>query len=125
MQACLQELADAVPELRQVCGRLDKNFYRYLRIPGQIAQLPKDCLQGMGVKKENRWGYTIAYLFGAPGEREEPGGMLSAKNSSHAGQRNTTTTKQKEARGTKSAKGAKSAKEGRKSLLTLHQIYIE
>ncbi|KAG9676367.1 hypothetical protein KCU99_g2718, partial [Aureobasidium melanogenum] len=70
--ACLQELANAVPDLRQICDRLDKNFYRYLRIPGQITQLPKDCLQGMSVKKQDRLSYTIAYHFAAPGEREEP-----------------------------------------------------
>ncbi|KAG9567740.1 hypothetical protein KCU71_g3597, partial [Aureobasidium melanogenum] len=69
---CLQELAKAVPDLRRICDRLDKNFYRYLRIPGQITQLPKDCLQGMSVKKQDRLSYTIAYHFAAPGEREEP-----------------------------------------------------
>ncbi|KAG9852222.1 hypothetical protein KCU98_g4919, partial [Aureobasidium melanogenum] len=84
-QACLQELAHAVPELRQICDRLDENFYRFLRIPGHIIQLPKDCLQGMSVKKQDRLSYTIAYHFAAPGEREEPGGMLNTKHLSHVG----------------------------------------
>ncbi|KAH0357879.1 hypothetical protein KCU83_g602, partial [Aureobasidium melanogenum] len=100
-QACLQELAHAVPKLRQICDRLDENFYRFLRIPGQITQLPKDCLQGMSVKKQYRLSYTIAYQFAAPGEREEPDGMLNTKHLSHAGQKKTTTTGQKEAKGAK------------------------
>lgn len=70
--------------LRQVCDRLDKNFYRFLRIPGQITQLPRYCLQGMSVKKQDRLSYTIAYHLAAPGEREELGGMLNAQSSSHA-----------------------------------------
>ncbi|KAG9658631.1 hypothetical protein KCU95_g14885, partial [Aureobasidium melanogenum] len=117
--ACLQELAKAVPALRHICDRLDKNFYRCLRIPGQIAQLPKDCLQGMSVKKQDRLSYTIAYLFAALGEREEPSGMLNTKHLSHAGQKKTTTIGQKEANGAKGVKGEK------KALLTPYQVYIE
>ncbi|KAG9585685.1 hypothetical protein KCU77_g9931, partial [Aureobasidium melanogenum] len=113
-QACLQELAHAVPELRQICDRLDENFYRFLRIPGQITQLPKDCLQGMSVKKQDRLSYTIAYQFAAPGEREEPGGMLNTRYLSHAGQKKTTTTGQKEAKGAKGVKGGKK-----------YQVYFE
>ncbi|KAG9756425.1 hypothetical protein KCU73_g4929, partial [Aureobasidium melanogenum] len=120
-QVCLQELANAVPDLRQICDRLDKNFYRFLRTPGQITQLPKNCLQGMSVKKENQLNYTIAYLFAAPGEREEPGGMLNTTHLSHAGQKKTTTTGQKGA--AQSVKGVKDAKgvKGRKK----YQVYIE
>ncbi|KAH0340597.1 hypothetical protein KCU81_g6723, partial [Aureobasidium melanogenum] len=105
--ACLQELANAVPMLRQVCDRLDKNFYRFLRIPGQITQLPKYCLQGMSVKKQDRLSYTIAYHLAAPGEREELGGMLNVKSPSHAGQKKTSITGQKGAKGAKGGKGRK------------------
>lgn len=71
------------------------------------------------MKKQDRLGYTIAYLFAAPGEREEPGGMLNTKHLSHAGQKKTTTTGQKEANGAKGVKG------GKKALLTPYQVYIE
>ncbi|KAG9533376.1 hypothetical protein KCU93_g445, partial [Aureobasidium melanogenum] len=119
-QVCLQELANAVPDLRQICDRLDKNFYRFLRTPGQITQLPKNCLQGMSVKKENQSNYTIAYLFAAPGEREEPGGMLNTTHLSHARQKKTTTTT-----GQKGTKGEKGGKGGKKVFLNPHQLYLE
>jgi hypothetical protein len=72
---CLKQLAEAVPVLRQLCIRLDKNFFHYLRLPGCIKDLPADCLQGLKVEKSSRWRHTMAYLLAAPGEREELGGI--------------------------------------------------
>ncbi|KAG9645711.1 hypothetical protein KCU86_g3916, partial [Aureobasidium melanogenum] len=45
----LTELLAQCPVLRQICDRVDQNFYQYLRNTGRLTQLPEhkeQCLQG-------------------------------------------------------------------------------
>ncbi|KAH0014609.1 hypothetical protein KCU78_g8591, partial [Aureobasidium melanogenum] len=67
----LTELLAQCPTLRQICNRIDKNFYQYVRIRAKIVDLPEDCLNGCSVSIESHKKHTLAYLLAAPGELEE------------------------------------------------------
>ncbi|KAG9658630.1 hypothetical protein KCU64_g4388, partial [Aureobasidium melanogenum] len=48
----LSQLQAAVPTLRQICDRVDANFFQYMRKPGAVKKISKTCFQGLEVKKK-------------------------------------------------------------------------
>ncbi|KAH0364860.1 hypothetical protein KCU65_g6514, partial [Aureobasidium melanogenum] len=73
----LSQLSAAVPTLRQICARIDANFFQYLRKPGAVRSISMTCFRGLEVKKKkNRMKHTMAWLFAAAGQLEEPGSVF-------------------------------------------------
>jgi hypothetical protein len=70
------QLLEQCPILRQICDRVDKNSYQYLREKGRIVHLPKNCINGLAVSIEARKNHTISFLLASPGELEELGDIL-------------------------------------------------
>ncbi|KAG9533379.1 hypothetical protein KCU93_g446, partial [Aureobasidium melanogenum] len=76
----LSQLSAAVPTLRQICDRIDANFFQYMRKPGAVKSISKTCFQGLEVKKKkDRMKHTMAWLFAAAGQLEEPGSVLEVR----------------------------------------------
>jgi hypothetical protein len=74
----LVQLLKQCPILRQICERLDENFYQYLREKGRIVHLSENCINGLAVSMEARKNHTISFLLASPGEVEEPCDILEA-----------------------------------------------
>jgi hypothetical protein len=64
------------PVLRQICDRVNKNFYQYLREKGRIVHLPKNCINGLAVSIDSRKDHTMSFLLAGAGEVKEPGDIL-------------------------------------------------
>lgn len=73
----LKRLLEECPVLREICDRVDKNFFQYLRKKGEISQLPRNCINGLVVDASLRRNHTISFLLAAPGESEEPGNFVT------------------------------------------------
>jgi hypothetical protein len=72
----LLQLREQFPILRQICDRVDKNFYQYLREKGRIVHLPKNCINGLAVSTGLRKNHTISFLVAGAGDVEKPGDIL-------------------------------------------------
>jgi hypothetical protein len=68
----LSRLNTAVPLLRQICERIDDNFFAFIRDSGAVTRLEKECFQGLAVKKKDHGKHTMAFLFARAGQLEEP-----------------------------------------------------
>ncbi|KAH0027226.1 hypothetical protein KCU78_g4042, partial [Aureobasidium melanogenum] len=77
----LSQLQAAVPTLRQICDRIDANFFQHMRKPGAVKKISKTCFQGLEVKKKNhRAKHTMAWLFATSGQLEEPGSVFQGSD---------------------------------------------
>lgn len=65
-----------MPTLRQICDRIDANFFQYMRKPGAVKNISKTCFQGLKVKKKDRTKHTMTWLFAAPEHLEEPSSVF-------------------------------------------------
>jgi hypothetical protein len=73
----LIQLLQLCPVLREICDRVDNNFYQYVRKRGRISFLPRDCINGLAVHVSKRKKYTLSYLLAAPNQLEELGSLMN------------------------------------------------
>jgi hypothetical protein len=83
----LVQLQERCPVLRQICDRVDKNFYQFLRERGRIVHLPKYCINGLAVSIGSRKDHTLPFLLAGPGELEEPGDVVEEEVGKTMGER--------------------------------------
>ncbi|KAG9756426.1 hypothetical protein KCU73_g4928, partial [Aureobasidium melanogenum] len=82
----LSQLSAAVPTLRQICDCIDANFFQYMRKPGAVKKISKTCFQELEIKKKkDRTKQTMAWLFAASGQLEEPGSVFEGSGTEMVG----------------------------------------